>query len=184
MILSPGAVSLPVPRRATRFSAEGSSRDSSSCPDRTLAQNSLGKRFLRDVELRLRCHHHARSVPRRRWSRGPSPVSGPRLGPPGVRSGLLLRWHFPQVAGSPSFAICLGSYRSTPHSDHGMSWERVSSRSWVIGPFRVGRGPDWGDSCEGSGVSRRLAGAVVTLSPAGAVVSRKTSASRRRSKAA
>ena len=25
-----------------------------------------------------------------------------------------------------------GSYRSTPHSDHGMSWERVSSRSCVI----------------------------------------------------
>ena len=42
------------------------------------AQNSLGKRFLRDVELRLRCHHHARSVPRRRWSRGlfPFPVRG------------------------------------------------------------------------------------------------------------
>ena len=56
----------------------------------------------------------------------------------------------------------------------------------MIGPFGVRRGLDWGGSCEGSGVSRLLAGAVVTLSPpdAAAVVSRKTSASRRRSKAA
>ena len=35
----------------------------------------------------------------------------------------------------------------------------------MIGPFGVRRGLDWGGSCEGSGVSRRLAGAVVTLSP-------------------
>ena len=50
----------------------------------------------------------------------------------------------------------------------------------MIGPFRVGRGPDSGDSCEGSGVSLRLGGAVVTLSfpGAAAVVSKKTSASR------
>ena len=80
--------------------------------------------------------------------------------------------------------VCLGSYRSTPHNDHGMSWERVSSRLCVIGPFRVGRvpDPDWG-SCEGS---RRLASSCRdALAPgAAAVVSRKTSAARRRSKAA
>ena len=80
--------------------------------------------------------------------------------------------------------VCLGSYRSTPHNDHGMSWERVSSRLCVIGPFRVGRVP------ARTGVPARARAAwraaVVTLSPPGAaaVVSRKTSAARRRSKAA
>ena len=67
---------------------------------------------------------------------------------------------------------------------------RAQGKAWVSlqagGPFGVRRGVDWGGSCESSGVSLRLGGAVVTFSlpDAAAVVSRKTSASRRRSKAA
>ena len=39
-----------------------------------------------------------------------------------------------------------------------MSWERVSSRSCVIGPFGVRRGLDWGGSCEGPGVFASFGG--------------------------
>ena len=58
---------------------------------------------LRDVELRLRCHHHARSVPRRRWSRGPSPfpVRGwahPASGQVSFFAAFIAAWRFP-VAG-------------------------------------------------------------------------------------
>ena len=68
-------------------------------PGPHLAQNSLGKRFLRDVELRLRCHHHARSVPRRRWSRGPSPfpVRGwahPASGQVSFFAAFIAAWRF------------------------------------------------------------------------------------------
>ena len=64
--------------------------------------------------------------------------------------------------------VCHGARATSAPVDH------ASRASW---------GRTRGDSCEGSGVSGRLRGAAVTLSPAGAVVSRKTSASRRRSKA-
>ena len=66
-------------------------------PGPHLAQHTLGKRFLRDLELRLRRHHTLDSVPRH-------------------RSGL--------VAGSPSFAICLGSYRTTPRDGLGSEFRR------------------------------------------------------------
>ena len=99
-----------------RFSAEGSSRGLVELPGPHLAQHALGKRFLRNLELRLRRRHHTLDRFRGRGGTGPRPSGRPVI-----------------------------------------PWD-----------------------------SRRLGGAVVTLSFAGvaAVVSRKTSASRRRSKAA
>ena len=127
-------------------------------------------------------------LPRFRSAAGPTrrPVRSPSS-PPSSLPGVSGSWPPTGTAGTSRRSPARPPSRSASDrtgARHGMSWERVSSRSWVIGPFRVGRGPDWGDSCEGSGVSGRLRGAAVTLSPAGAVVSRKTSASRRRSKAA
>ena len=86
-----------LPTSRARFSAEGSSRDSSSFPGPRLAQHALGKWLLRGLELRLRRASHARSVPRRRGqcgSRGPSRSDlvndgGPerqRPGAPGLES--------------------------------------------------------------------------------------------------